>query len=70
MADMQTAYSIHSSEWLQAGGCEVYWWEGTDSTTHRLRRVLSVESPVLQAFCCQFIEQQEDRKEELHVNSF
>lgn len=66
MQPVKYANSIHNSEWLQAKGCEVHWWEGNNPATQRLKRVLSVESPVLQAFWCQFIgkaEQQEDKKQ-------
>lgn len=57
---MQTARSKRSTEWLQTIGCEVL---RTDPATWRLRRVLGVESQVLQAFWCQFMSKakQEDK---------
>jgi len=57
---MQTARFKHGTEWLRAVGCEV---RCTDPATWRLKRVLGVESQVLQAFWCQFMSKakQEDK---------
>ena len=51
---MWSVSSLRGDERLQLSGCEVRWWEGSDPTSRRLKRVLSVETPVLQAFWCQF----------------
>ena len=54
LMNMWSVSSPWGGECLQAAGCEVRWLEGSDPTSRRLKRVLSVETPVLQAFWCQF----------------